>query len=229
MIQKLSDFEKVQCLCLDRRIDRVLQLEQQWAERGISVERFMTGEGGVLPLSEYSLIDPNPAASNTFKCYYNHREMLIKAKKDGIKNLVMLEDDCVLLDGFDSAFENAVAHLNSNNLHWDILYLGANHTWANTEEISPNLLKLHGGTYCLHAFAINNDRQIIDQLLKLPFRPDIGPLDLWIARDIQPNYDCYAVWPNLAIQGPGYSFLVQSEQDYSEYFRSKGKLINERY
>jgi len=229
MIQKLSDFEKVQCLCLDRRIDQVLKLEPQWESRGIKVERFMTGDGKMLGANEYSLVD-EPGRSGRYKCYFNFMEMIGRAEEDGLKNILLLEDDCRLLDGFDSLFEYTMAYMNENGIKWDLLYLGANHTWAKTEEIAPTLLKCWGGTYTTHAFALNNEHSdMFKAFRKQNYDYEQVPIDLMMATDIQPNYNCYALWPNLAIQEPGYSHINNSQADYTDYFQSKGTSINGDY
>ncbi len=225
MIQKISDFERVICLCLDKRIDRFYSLQQQWRDIGIEVEPFITGEGLIFPEEQYSVIHNSLNISNTEKCYFNHIKMLEYCKKDNIKNAIFLEDDCYIKEDFINIFNNAIAYINKEKLRWDLLYLRANHTWAQTEEITENLLRLRGGTYCLHAFAINTEYiNMFEKLLKLPYLPNYGPLDYWIAKNIQTNenFHCYSLWPNLAIQSPGYSYLVGADQDYEQYFLSKG-------
>lgn len=228
MITKLNDFERIQCLCLDRRIDQVLKLEPQWAARGIKVERFMTGDGKMLDAAEYNLID-QPNKTGRYKFSYNMREIISRAKKDNLKNILILEDDCRLLDGFDSLFEYTISYMNENSIKWDLLYLGANHTWAKTEEISPTLLKCHGGTYTTHAYALNNENKIFDTILNIDFDLEATPFDLILATVIQPNNNCYALWPNLAIQEPCYSYINNSHADYTDYFQSKGHSIHGDY
>ena len=60
---------------------------------------------------------------------------------------------------------------------------------------------------------------MFDSLLRLsPYHV----IDKVIADTIHHTHKCYAVWPNVAIQKPGYSYLSMQEMDYTDYFKNKG-------
>lgn len=222
MIQKLSDFERVICLCLDKRIDRFYSLQQQWRDIGIEVEPFITGEGIILPHEQYNLIDPPFNLTGKQKFQHNTLAIMEKMQAEGVKNFLSLEDDCEIKEGLPELFEKAMSYFKTNAVRWDVLYLGANHTWAQTEDINEGLIRCRGGTLTTHAVAYNLEHcDILDHILHLP-RLQSGELDLTLSRTIQLTHHCYALWPNLAIQGSGYSYLVEADQDYEQYFLSKG-------
>jgi GR25 family glycosyltransferase involved in LPS biosynthesis len=228
---KLSQFDKIVCLCLDRRLNQWEELEKAFLDRGAKPERFVVGKGKVLPKDQYSLIDPmgqpihhewdiHSFGLNAYYCYMAHREILKKAQKEGVRNLLLLEDDCKLLENFDEVIDNVEKEVEENNISWDMLYYGSNHSGGKTKKVSNHLLKLLGGTYCFHCVAINQSHNnMLSHLLSMPLQ---GPFDWLTSRITQPQYNCYAIWPSIAIQKPGMSYVMGSIQDYTEYFNNQG-------
>lgn len=229
---KLSEFDKIECLCIDHRRNEWKHIDKQFNERGAKVNRFIVGKGNILPKEMYNQIDPIGISKqkdwygfteNAYCCYLSHRSIIKKAKYDNIKNILMLEDDCCLLDNFDEILEKADKQIKELNLKWDMLYFGSNHTWAKTESVSENILKLHGGTYCWHCVAINQEyHDMFQHLLDLP---PIGAFDWLTSVYTQKNteFNCYAIWPTIAIQKPGMSHVLGSMQDYTKWFKNKGE------
>ena len=65
---------------------------------------------------------------------------------------------------------------------------------------------------------------MIDHLLSLPAN---GPFD-WLTSihtQTNPQFNCYAVWPNIAVQKPGMSYVLGAIQDYTDYFSNKGNSV----
>jgi hypothetical protein len=220
-LNTLDIFDRVQCLAVDYRYHELSELREWFADRDIELDIFLTGKGEVLPSYFYKRIDDPFPLTNSQRCYINHKAMIRAAKEAGLKNILLLEDDVVFLDGFDDLFDAAMDDLHELGLNWDLLYLGSNHTWAKTEVVSSRLLRLHGGTYCCHAMAVNHT--LFDTILELPMQP--GPMDWHLAHQIQPDprFKCYALWPNLAIQKPGFSTLNNCDMDYTQYWGAKGE------
>lgn len=123
--------DKVTCLCLPDREENWSQLEAQIKEKGWNYERFLAGKpsySGPLKLDYVDVENPDVSRWgygregfkhhhwNAFQC---HHEMLRRATKEGVENLLILEDDAYITDRFDKVFAQV-----PENLEYDILYLG---------------------------------------------------------------------------------------------------------
>jgi GR25 family glycosyltransferase involved in LPS biosynthesis len=222
----LSQFDRIQCLCLDSRRNDWIKIDHQFSRYGGKVERFIVGKGKILAENFYDQIDPpmpvnwlgwNGFPYNAYCCYLAHRKILEKAKNDNIKNILLLEDDVFLEDNFKDVLDQAIIQMTELDIKWDMFWYGTNLEWASANQISNNLVKLNHTAYCWHAVAIKN--HMFDILLNLPAE---GAFDFLTAKYIQPNYQCYAAWPNIAIQKAGISFVNGKFEDYSNFFKSIG-------
>jgi hypothetical protein len=221
----LNYFEKGICLCLDKRYKtQWLDLKKQFTSRNFQVEDFITGGGTDLPYATYSRIDDPWPKSNKVKHRENFNAMYKRCQDSGYKNALFLEDDVILLDNFNEVFNKAISDIETLNIKWDLLYLGVNLSWAKSEEVTPNLLRLRENALTTHAFAINNEHH--DMFTRLR---QLGPgeTDLKIADVIQtnPEFGCYSIWPNIAIQKTGFSHIVGGNLDYDEYFKNRGTCL----
>ena len=228
----LCDFDRIECICLDKRVEQWEELEKQFSDRGALVNRFVVGKGSVLQKDQYDQIDEdeipddniwdNRFTKNAYFCHMSHRKILEKAKADGVKNILLLEDDCKLSDSFDKIINDVSNQMIELNIcdKWDTFSFGQNITWGNATRVSKNILKLNGGVYCWHAIAINYT--VYDELLSLPI---IGPFDYLWANYIQPKFNCYGIWPSVALQKPGMSYVNGKVEDYSCYMNNKGSNI----
>lgn len=224
----IKDFDRIQCLCLDKRWKNWAHIEQEFATRGGKVERFIVGKGKVFPKNRYDHIDSREViptwhpmfTNNASHCYVCHRKILEKAHEDKVNNILLLEDDLVIQPNFDEVVAKATQQIEEAQLPWDMLYYGAINRWANTERISENLIKMKFGGYCWHATAINQSlRDNIKDLLSLP---PIGPFDVLSAFFFQPQHEVYAVWPPVVYQRPGHSFVCETYLDQTESFQFTG-------
>jgi len=229
---KLSDIQKHVCLGIDKRIDQHQILIEQFIEHNCVLEIFMAGDGETLPSDKYNRIDTKPPARggyvawrnrpnswNAFQCF---RTIINNAKDGGLTTIGIYEDDCELLPNINDVLEKATEQLQRRKLPWDMLYLGANHTFAITEEWGPNLLKLNGSG-CWHAVLINNENNNMFQaILDLPQR---GPIDQMTGQVLHKKYNCFAVWPTVAIQKPGYSHCEGVNLSYNHYWKNKGQRV----
>ncbi len=220
-MQRLADFERIVVLCTDRtyakeypRIKKMLLTHD--AKEGTIVP-FVDGRGALLPYETYDQISPVPPAdwrhSTGGYCEVEAvKKILRRASNDAVENLLFIEDDCVFTKDFEEVVDLAVAQWQP----WDILYYGANHTWAATQEVSPNVLKL-SGSLTTHCIAFNNT--MFDVIVNMRTSHII---DKMIADTLHHCYACYAIWPNIALQKPGYSGLSNTIVDYTDLFKNKG-------
>jgi hypothetical protein len=225
----LSMYDRAVCLCVDRRYrqehDRV---EAMLLSRGVSfVHWFVDGRGSLLHPSVYSQITPQPPDrwQHGVGAYAHFRALqtiVAQAKRDRVDNLLFVEDDCVFTDDFEHAVSAATIQIMERGLRWDLLYYGANHTWAATEEVSPNVLRCFG-SYTTHCMGIPS--HFFDAILSLP---PVHVIDWVIANRLHPHHLCLAVWPSVAVQRPGFSFLSYQPCDYTELFKHRGRDVTQR-
>lgn len=204
------------CLLLDKRADFWPELNRSFSNVGITLNKFLVGDGKLFPREEYNHIDIEelppiyPTTNmypswtnkpNAYNAFLSHRKILEYAYVKNLNNIMIVEDDVKIEDDFTEILSKATDFLDTHNV--DMLYLGAFHH-NNTELVSNNVLKLKqsGG---FHAVIIS--KKIIKLLLS--FLP-LGPYD-WLAEQyIQEKYDCYAIYPSIVSQKDGYSFVESS-------------------
>lgn len=223
----LSYFDQIVCLNIDKRYGERERIEREVGKQGGIVEFFLAGDGNRRPIEEYDQIDDPvvpatfngfPNSYNAFKCF---QRIIHRAYYAKIKNVLILEDDVEFTPNTSYILERALKQVQSVAA-WDMLYLGANHSWSVTEAYDRNILKLNNSV-CWHAVAI--DERLFPKILDwVPLKP----IDA-MAASIQPYYNCYAVWPNIAIQRPGRSEVEQRDRDYSEFWSCPGNPCFEDY
>jgi GR25 family glycosyltransferase involved in LPS biosynthesis len=220
-------FQRIECLSLDKRIDEQERITAEFSAYGMKVNFFVAGEGKLLLPEQYNHIDiPAPAnrygytswvdRPNSYNAFLCFKKIVQRAKDDNLENILICEDDVSLTPLFGKVFPKVVNELERHKI-WNMLYLGANHTWAKTEEVSPHLLRLKGGTVCWHCVALH--KSIFDTILSLPL---VSPIDAVCAQLVQPHYVCFAAWPTIAIQRPCHSYCEDKFVDYQHYFYHKG-------
>lgn len=220
-----SEYDRVVCLSVDRRFRQETQRIQEmlWRHgvRSNQFRFFIDGDGTMFHPRTYNQITPTPPEGwGHGKGAYAHfcamKQVIREAKADHIENLLWVEDDCVFTDDFDDRVGAATEQLRQGGYEWDLLYYGANHSWATTYEVTPNVLRCYGSltTHCMGIPA-----RTFDAILKLPAAHVI---DKMIADSLHHRERCFAIWPAVAVQKPGYSYLSNANMDYSHYFKSKG-------
>jgi hypothetical protein len=223
-------FDEVCVLNVDRRVKDFPRIESMLQDVGWTknINRFVVGKGDVLPEDEYSRIDDLGCSNkwncagysnipNSYHAFKSFQAIIGKAYTDNINSILILEDDCQFTPNFKEVLEKAESDILISP-KWDMLYLGANHTWHTTESAykgCDNLLKL-SGSLCWHAVGLN--KSVFPTILSW----DVDrPIDLK-AQVLHRHCNCYSVWPSIATQKPGYSYVEGRERNYDEFFESKG-------
>lgn len=219
---KLSDFDKIVCLAVDRRKDTDWSRVQQLVEsRGGHVDFYVVGDGKLLPKTEYDRINTEVPSyfcgfPNSFQAFRAFQDIVHRSFAAGIRNILLLEDDVDFTEDFDRVLATVSDQLARNSLVWDVLYLGANHSFSPTYEVSENILRV-AGSLCFHAIALSD--RVFPSILE--WQPT-HPIDLVAARMLHNHFACYSVWPNIAVQRAGFSNVEGRYRDYSDFLLSRG-------
>jgi len=193
------NIEKAFCLCIDKRQEYWEDLENQCILKGIPFEKFVTGNGKILPQHMYDYIDdPDPKIDtwtyghpdngtwvNHYNAFISHQRIIQRAKDQRLENLLMLEDDAYFTDRYNFVLSSIDHHFEGNEpLQWDMIYFG---WWIGHEDDEWNqeiettftdkkftaLARVFTNTGGLHGVLINNT--IYDLLLRLN---PIAPIDM---------------------------------------------------
>jgi len=109
-------------------------------------------------------------------CTLSHRAIILSAKQQQLKNVLVFEDDAIFLDKTLYHLAKSIRELKAQS--WNLLYLGG-HRWRETFENAPQcsyLQKSHGVT-CTHAIAYNNStyEKILEDL-----PASIEQMSIWV-------------------------------------------------
>lgn len=199
-------FDKVFCINLDRRPDRMLHFEEQ-------VKKYNLGEfervSAVDGLNLKNLRSKN-LKSNEQALIETNLKILEKSQLNNYKKILILEDDCTFYDEvqyLDLYFEKLPED-------WDMLYMGGNH---NThvgvnppKKINDKVQKL-SHTYSTHFVGISN--KVFEDLLFI-LNITTSPLDVTYT-DLQKRKNVYSFYPAIVTQKVGYSDIQNTVTDYN--------------
>lgn len=139
--------------------------------------------------------------------YFNMYEDWKKHPKD---NILIIEDDCVFVDGFNEKLNDYIKHVPED---WDMLYFGGNHnTHVGSEPptiINDKVCKLHN-TFSTHCVAINNKafKEVLERLKKCDNALDV------IYSELQKKLNVYSFYPMIATQRVSFSDIENKMTDY---------------
>jgi hypothetical protein len=138
-------FDRVVVINLARRPER---LEKFWSLLGDwpfkKPQRFEAIEGAGIPMPEKW-----QAGVGAWGCQLSHRAVLERAVADGVKNILVLEDDAYPIVGFTALVEK---FLKSVPADWDCLMLGAQHLRP-PEPVTDGVVRCVASNRT-HAFAV---------------------------------------------------------------------------
>jgi hypothetical protein len=192
-------WDKAVCINLASRTDRYLQSLDEFERWGISVDWLsaLTGNNGMHGLH----------LSNQ-KIFRHFRG----------QSLLVLEDDVVFNRPL-TALQNAYGDLPAD---WDMLYLGGN---ANRPQFrySTWLYRANG---ILTTHAILYSAKMTQWLADNMEVPEIvdrqNTIDVWFAKVIQPKFNCFIAYPQIAGQRFGFSDICGMDINY-KYFNNQSK------
>jgi len=167
-------FDAIYCINLDQATGRWETVNQRFEKLGIAakVRRFPAIE---TPYSHH------------IGCALSHRAIVADAKRQGLRNVLVFEDDVIFSPNAEAELRNSLDELKKQD--WSILFLGG-HRWGQTFEKAPGCqyLTMPRDLTCTHAVAYNHT--IYDRILAdVPGTPSAVALWLRKARGID-QYFC---------------------------------------
>lgn len=185
-------FDKVVVINLDRRTDRMEQLDPQLKALGIEYERFSAVDAKELDIKPYV------AGTMSHVAVWN--------KYLGQKVLV-LEDDALFCTEFSTKFSQVMQTLPED---WDVFYLGAlvDKMTGKVQKVNDHwgkqVVSTGAQAYCINPDVMNTFYETIKD--KQWF------IDVEL-RVLAEKYNAYIAQPNLVTQFPSYSDLREREVD----------------
>jgi GR25 family glycosyltransferase involved in LPS biosynthesis len=221
-------FDKIICINLDKRTDRLKESWKQWSANNLIVERMSAVEGN--PMG-WRHVTERDAGINTIKksswngaagCMASHVNIWKRAKAEGWKNVLIIEDDCDFIQDLQNVFSKLIKEV---PIDWDLLYLGGVHEEREGRfiptEISENIVKC-ARMITTTCYAINEscyDLAINSVLAEEPWF--YTAVDGYLAAVVQPKCNAYAFNAPLAWQRGSHSDIQNAHRDYSEDMKKK--------
>lgn len=197
-------YDKAICINLASRPDRKKQALQEF-------ERLR------MPNVEFwqAIHDPSNGMAGLHQTMHN-----IFQQNSG-KQLLILEDDVVFKKSTEYLFEIYNKHLPKD---WYLFYLGGNATKPVIGTRFDPVRQVIGGYLTSHAILYS--AQATEELAEHMTVPiDVtrdNTYDVFLSRDIQPHFPCYAAYPAIAAQSNGFSDICGFDVNY-DYFHEKSK------
>ena len=204
---KLFDrFDKVYCINLDRRPDRMEKFDSMVKECDLgNYTRFSAIDGALIKdyVGHISLGAIGLIMSNL--------EIIKKSIEDNLNTVLILEDDCYFTD----EIKNIDTYFKALPDDWDMLYMGSNYsTTSLTEKINDKVLKLNSA-YTTHFVAIKNT---MFETIYLELQRMDKQLDVLYCQ-LQINYNVYGFTPAIAKQRKDYSDIENVVVDYNQLIK----------
>jgi len=200
-------FDKVVMINLDSAKDRLALATKNCEKVGIEFERIKATPGK----SKYVTMNKEPYDGwnrNASALAYTTVKIIKRAKKEGWKNVFILEDDVDFIhNNFEGILKTAMSKLPEN---WDFFHLNSTHQY--TSKWVGSCLHRLGGAWCCQAYAVNHtiyDRYIAE-LEKYDKPIDNVTLNLHAERQ-----KSYCTVPDIVIHHPGnHSTLREKVVEY---------------
>jgi GR25 family glycosyltransferase involved in LPS biosynthesis len=170
-------------------------------------------------------------------CALSHFEICKIAKKENLKNYLVLEDDLEFNLDKNSLFDNLDKSIKELPEDWDILYLGGNLTNEYgiypIEKYSKNLLKLNS-CHTTHAMAFNsnfydsflNEAPDIHSIIDWSIKNEV--IDVFLSKKVLSKNNCFITNELLILQSEGFSDIEKSFYDYRSWIASNFEFFKKQ-
>lgn len=194
------------CINLPRRTDRMEEFSEMARGLSLCYEVFPAVDARDMKINTV-LMEENERRRAELACTISHRRVLRYAMEHGMHTIMVMEDDCILDRGWETA---VYTFLNYGIEAWDMLYLGINDINKTNEVICEQFSRIRTG-FTTHAY-IANIAESYDILIDaLDFR---GPPDVLFAEFVHPKGNSYVITPYKAHQRAGISDITMKEENY---------------
>lgn len=209
MIDFNKYFDKTCVINLDRRPDRYESFKKEMSKFKIeNIEKFSAIDGKNFEIENQTrkLLD------GEIGVLQSHLEIIKKAKSDGLKNILILEDDVYFTDEILKLEE----YMSLVPKDWDFIYFGGNHIYGKPPQlINEKIIKLNY-TVALQCVAINNTMfEVIEAILPKMQKQ----VDAYYA-DLHNTFNAYGFYPSMAKQTAGFSDIQNRTVDYANFFKN---------
>jgi len=145
----LDYIDKAYYINLDYRTDRKEMFENQIKKLDIEVERY-----DAIQLKLEDIENPFGDINHHKKmgCAISHINLVKLAKEQNLKNVWILEDDCIFVDEFMEKAKHCIEEL--KQLEWDVFYFGGEPN-RRAEPYSDLIVKTIG-VYGAHSYIVNH-------------------------------------------------------------------------
>ena len=202
---KLNDLSNsIYVINLKERLDRREHITDQLKK--IDCENYILFEG----VNGKKIDNPTKMPSGMFGLIKTYLNMYNDWKKSPKENILIIEDDCVFLDGFNEKLEEYFSNVPND---WDMLYFGANHNYhmgEKTETINEKCIKLNN-SYSAHCVLIKSHvfEELIFGIQTFTIENDV------MMANLQKKYNSYSSSETLTTQLVSYSDIQNKVMDYN--------------
>jgi len=197
-------FDKVFCINLDRRKDRLESFVNEVEKYDLgNFDRISAVDG--LTLNQKS---PNINSAELGLILTNIKILEISIQKN-YNSILILEDDCK----FEPEILNIESYFKQLPEDWDMLYMGGNHNThmgiSPPTKINDKVIKLRN-TYSTHLVGVKSKMfTIIKDLISKKNKP----IDVFYS-ELQTKFNVYSFYPAIAKQKQGFSDISKINVDY---------------
>jgi len=203
-----EQFDKRYCINLDKRTDRWEKVSKTFDDLEIkNVKRYSAVDGATLDLESMSY---NPSLlRGELGILESHLNIIQEAKDEGLKQIMVMEDDVTFTDEIHKFDE----YLDAVPNDWDMIYVGGNHLYgAKPILVNEKVLRLNN-SMAIHCVIIKNT--IFDIILKIASNRQ-KQIDVYYA-DIQKSCNVYSFTPNMALQYEDFSDIQGKTVNYDQF------------
>ena len=204
MIRVNDFFDLVFCINLPRRTDRRIEAEYEFDKNEIDVCWINGVDGRELENPAAISFDSLPVSKGDWGCTLSHLNIVIEAKRLGLKNYLVFEDDVALVDNFNDQFD---LKIKTAPKEWDFLYFGGDNV-GGIESVNDHWAKIFK-TNTTHAYAVNHT--IYDKLIEVLSQKEKVDICISSLHSVTKSFICR---PHLAWQKASHSDILNVHSDY---------------
>lgn len=212
-------FDKIYCINLEKRKDRRDEMVKTFYRLSIDVEIIEAIEGNKEGWKSDKYPHPMRGFEGVAGGTSTQISLIRQTAKEGLRSVLMFEDDCEFIDFFNLIFDEIVKSIPKD---WDMIYLGGLNDYNKgvPVEINEDIVKVTG-MMSTHAYALKNTVfkkaiEIVNE--NYPYLTDSA--DGFLCT-LQKECNAYAFNPPLVWQKADYSDIQHGYRDYVDQFKKR--------